>query len=525
MNAVGTGGLPADAVTAHTEQAEDLGRRERHHGAAPTAAGPVPVSRLRAAGSALAVIAVVLIPVSRLAGGTADTDALALVGASLAAMLLVASAWLDLLVWRLTGDSRSVYLAAAALSLAAIPVALGVVLPGLTESAVLDHARPAVALAGVPAIVVLTVAARTSATLTVRSVRFVIGVVMVVTAGVAVALAVPGLRTLPHEDGISLPLAGPTTSIALASAFGVVAVIHAGVTRRRSGQLLSWSGLAVAGVGVAYAIEAVGGDMVHPTAWLMTSTALAVGLYGTSVELQRKHDAEQREVRDAVAVASLAASRAHAIHDIHQEHRHEARAALLGIEAAAQCLSRHRRRLSADEQRELSSGLVAEIQRLRSLVEDAARRSTSFDLRAAVMPVVSCTRADGLTVRADIPAGLEVEGVPESTAQVVLSLLTNAQCHAPGSAVELRAEPGDREIALYVEDRGPGIPDDLEDPLFERAARGPRSHGSGLGLYVARRLMARQRGSIDVRPRLGGGSSFVVRLPRSRPQEAVGMAM
>ena len=277
MNAVGTGGLPADADTEHTERAEDLGRRERHHGAAPSAAGPVPVSRLRAAGSALAVIAVVLIPVSRLAGGTADTDALALVGASLAAMLLVASAWLDVLVWRLTGDSRSVYLAAAALSLAAVPVALGVVLPGLTESAVLDHARPAVALAGVPAIVVLTVAARTSATLTVRSVRFVIGVVMVVTAGVAVALAVPGLRTLPHDDGISLPLAGPTTSIALASAFGVVAVIHAGVTRRRSGQLLSWSGLAVAGVGVAYAIEAVGGDMVHPTAWLMTSTALAVG--------------------------------------------------------------------------------------------------------------------------------------------------------------------------------------------------------------------------------------------------------
>ena len=130
---------------------------------------------------------------------------------------------------------------------------------------------------------------------------------------------------------------------------------------------------------------------------------------------------------------------------------------------------------------------MAEIQRLRSLVEDAARRSTAFDLREAIMPVVSCSRADGLTVRADIPAGLEVEGVPESTAQVVLSLLTNARCHAPGTAVELRAEPGEREIALFVEDRGPGIPDALEDPVFERAARGPGSRGSGLGLFVARR--------------------------------------
>ncbi len=441
------------------------------------------------------------------------------------AALLVASAWLDVVVWRLTGDARSVYLAAAALSLAAVPVVLGVVVPGLTEFTVLEWSRPGIALAGIPAIVVLTVAARTSATLEVRSVGFVVGVVMVMTAGVAVALAVPGPRTLAPEDGISLPLAGPATSIALASAFAALALVHAGVNRRRSGRLLSWSGLAVAGVGVAYLIEVVGGDMAHPAAWLMTAAAVAVGLYGASVELQRRIVTDQREARDAVAVASLAASRARAVHDIHQEHRHEARAALLGIEAAAQCLNRYRRRLSAAEQRELSSGLVAEIQRLRSLVEDVARRSTSFDLREAIMPVVSCTRADGLAVRADIPAGLEVEGVPESTAQVVLSLLTNAQCHAPGSAVELRAEPGEREIALYVEDRGPGIPDALLDPVFERAARGPNSRGSGLGLFVARRLMERQRGSIDVRRRRGGGSSFVVRLPRSaRPTGAVGVA-
>jgi signal transduction histidine kinase len=494
---------------------------EQRDGRSLLAARPVP--QLRAAGIVLVVIAVVLIPVSRLDAGTADTDVLALVAASLAATMLFASAWLDILVWRLTEDARSVYLAAAVLSLAAVPVVLGVVVPGLTESAVLDRARPAVALAGIPAIVVLTVATRTSAKLTVR-LGFLIGVVMVMTAAVAAALAGPGLHTLALEDGNSLPLAGPVTSIAVAAAFGLVAAIHAGITRRRSSTLLSWSGLAVAGVGIAYAIDVIGGDTAHPAAWLMTSAAVAVGLYGTSVETQRQRVAERREARHAVAVASLAASRARAAHELNQEHRHEARAALLGIEAAAQCLSRHRRQLSPGEQSELSEGLVAEIQRLRSLVEDAGRRSTSFDLREAVMPVVNCIRADGLTVRDDIPAGLEVEGVPESTAQVVLSLLTNAQCHAPGSAVELRVELGDREIALYVEDRGPGIPADLAHPAFERAARGPASPGSGLGLFVARRLMVQQRGSLDGRPRRGGGSSFVVRLPQStHATETVGV--
>lgn len=61
------------------------------------------------------------------------------------------------------------YLAAVALSLAAVPVLLGVVAPGLSESAVLDRARPALALAGLPAIVVLAVAARTSAKLSVAA--------------------------------------------------------------------------------------------------------------------------------------------------------------------------------------------------------------------------------------------------------------------------------------------------------------------------------------------------------------------
>jgi signal transduction histidine kinase len=485
----------------------------------------VPDHRLRAAGYALAALAAVLIPVSRLSAGTADTEVLALVGASLAATLLFTAAWLDVVVWRLTGDARSVYLAAAALSLAALPLVLGVVLPGLTEFAVLDRARPAVALAGVPALVLLTVAARTSATLAARSAGYVIGVVMLVTAAVAVALALPALRAVAREDAISLPLAGPATSVAVAVAFAVMASVHAGLTRRRTGRMLSWTGLAMAGVGVAYAIEAVGGGLAHPAAWLMTSAAIAVGLYGTSVELQCTRATERRAARDAAAVASLAAARARALDALQQEHRHEARAALLGIEAAAQCLGRHDLQLSAAEEKELCSGLVAEIQRLRSLVEDTARRATSFDLREAIMPVVRCTRADGLTVVADIPAGLEVEGVPESTAQVVLSLLANARCHAPGSAVELRATAGEREVALYVEDRGPGIPDALEAPMFERAVRGPSSRGSGLGLFVARRLMAWQRGSIDVHGRRGGGSSFVLRLPRpTRPQGAAGVA-
>src|SRR5262249_61484044 len=124
---------------------------------------------------------------------------------------------------------------------------------------------------------------------------------------------------------------------------------------------------------------------------------------------------------DAVAAAAHATERARALDAVHREHRHEARAALLGIEAAAHCLGQHRRGLSAAERAELSSGLMAEIRRLRSLVEDTARRPGTFDLRGAIMPGVACRRADGLAVRGELPARPGVGGGAGGTARGGLS--------------------------------------------------------------------------------------------------------
>ncbi len=99
------------------------------------------------------------------------------------------------------------------------------------------------------------------------------------------------------------------------------------------------------------------------------------------------------------------------------------------------------------------------------------------------------------------------------TAQVVLALLDNSRKHAPGSKVTLRVGDLDGAVVLYVEDRGPGIPAALRERVFERGARGDGSAGSGLGLCVAKRLMAEQGGTIECRSRRGGGASFVLRFP------------
>jgi signal transduction histidine kinase len=94
----------------------------------------------------------------------------------------------------------------------------------------------------------------------------------------------------------------------------------------------------------------------------------------------------------------------------------------------------------------------------------------------------------------------------------VFTLLDNARVHAAESAVDLRVTCGKGTTALFVEDRGPGVPRVDCEEIFHRGWRGARSPGSGLGLFIARRLVLQQGGSLLVEPRPGGGASFVVQL-------------
>ena len=154
----------------------------------------------------------------------------------------------------------------------------------------------------------------------------------------------------------------------------------------------------------------------------------------------------------------------------------------------------------------------------RSLPPGTVGRPRTFDLADAIGPVVSCARASGLDIRSLVPPGVDVMGRRNCTAQVVLALLDNARQHAPGSTVTLRVGEVDGAVALFVEDRGPGIPAPLRERVFERGTRCDESAGSGLGLCVAKRLMAEQGGTIECRSRRGGGASFVLRFPSQAPK-------
>ena len=199
------------------------------------------------------------------------------------------------------------------------------------------------------------------------------------------------------------------------------------------------------------------------------------------------------------------------------ERNHELRAALFGIEASAASLGLHRDRLTSRQVDELIEGMVAEIRRVRALFDGRTGVPSTFDLGDAIRPVIACAKASGLDVSFFLPPGVEVEGVRETAAQVLVALLDNVRQHADSSPVNVRVSVLEDEVAVHVEDRGPGIPAAIRCHVFERGVTGESSSGSGLGLHVARRLMADQGGSICLRPRRGGGASFVLHFRRPQP--------
>jgi signal transduction histidine kinase len=106
---------------------------------------------------------------------------------------------------------------------------------------------------------------------------------------------------------------------------------------------------------------------------------------------------------------------------------------------------------------------------------------------------------------------------PDRTEQVLVNLVENACRHAGGEGVELscsRTAGGFAEIA--VADRGPGVPQEDRKRIFERfyqAGDCGAGGGLGLGLNIVSGFVSGMGGTVEVRPRDGGGSVFTVRLP------------
>lgn len=197
-----------------------------------------------------------------------------------------------------------------------------------------------------------------------------------------------------------------------------------------------------------------------------------------------------------------------------QEQMHELRATVTGLCHASATLQRLDRHADPGYGERLEQMFVSELARLKRLL--AASSPDPGDgpvmLDQVIGPLVLCQREAGLKVHWR-PRGLAVLAGADQTAQILNILLTNARTHACGAEVEISARQAVESVLVTVRDNGPGMPPTLADRAFERGVRGPESEGSGLGLFLARRLAADQGGAIElVRPQYRTGATFVLTL-------------
>lgn len=99
------------------------------------------------------------------------------------------------------------------------------------------------------------------------------------------------------------------------------------------------------------------------------------------------------------------------------------------------------------------------------------------------------------------------------------NLLLNAVVHnPPGTRIRVTVLPG-ASLAIEISDNGRGMDEETVERLFQRYYRGTTteddSAGTGLGMAIARQIVAAHGGRIAVASRIGAGTSVTVRLPRA----------
>jgi signal transduction histidine kinase len=172
------------------------------------------------------------------------------------------------------------------------------------------------------------------------------------------------------------------------------------------------------------------------------------------------------------------------------------------------------------------SALAGELLDLSRLDAAVQLRSEPVELGELVRAVVAefglRAASRDVELRAEPPAeACWGRGDPDAIARVVRILLDNALRYAPaGEPVQIDVSCTEGLAAVAVSDRGPGVPAEEREAIFERFHRGRASTskgGFGLGLAIGRELAQRMDGTLTFEPGTGPGACFRLAVPVARP--------
>ena len=167
--------------------------------------------------------------------------------------------------------------------------------------------------------------------------------------------------------------------------------------------------------------------------------------------------------------------------------------------------------------------LVDEILDLRKIEAGAEMEQRPVDVRALLEQALEANRSyaeqHGVRFVFEGGEGLRVLGDAERLMQVLANLLSNAVKYSPpGEAIVVSSERRAGLVRVTVRDRGPGIPVQFRERIFQKFAQADTSTsrekgGTGLGLSISKAIVERLGGRIDFDSGPGQGSAFYFELP------------
>uniref|UniRef100_A0A7C4THZ4 histidine kinase n=1 Tax=candidate division WOR-3 bacterium TaxID=2052148 RepID=A0A7C4THZ4_UNCW3 len=227
----------------------------------------------------------------------------------------------------------------------------------------------------------------------------------------------------------------------------------------------------------------------------------------------RKFEKEQEERERLQFLGNLVANFAHEIKN-----------PLNGLSIAAQRINRE----FPSENPEycfLTSTIVREIDSLNrvvndflSLVRPRIKEKYPFNLSALIKDIITLiqepAKKKGIKIKMGIEEKVEFTGDAEEIKRAILNIVLNAieSVSERTGKVEVNLRREEKEILIEVGDNGPGISEEIKDKIFEPYFT-TRRGGTGLGLYIAKKIIKDYNGRIVLKSTPGTGSVFTIHLP------------
>ena len=164
--------------------------------------------------------------------------------------------------------------------------------------------------------------------------------------------------------------------------------------------------------------------------------------------------------------------------------------------------------------------MLEEVERLRRIVDEFSRfarlpkpqlqRMDITELTSQVLALYASPPA-GITLSSELTPGLLADADRDQLTQVLVNLIKNAEEAMPnGGRVTVRTRVHQGDVAIEVEDTGPGIKPEDRARIFEPYFT-TKEGGTGLGLAIASRVIQEHGGKLEVTG--DHGALFRVRLP------------